>query len=574
MRCAATLLLLLSLVLPTAGLAQAIDTVGIDISDTPQPAAATYGIDSMRFPHVEFRGSDPKIITQLLQGISSPLGTGMQKDILAALLMMPVYPDSVDAVPEHWFVIRQEKLLRIGAYEEALRLSASLPEALQSDATARRFVDAALTVGDVETACKQVDSRLKNPSTTIDGYWSLRQIFCQQYAKNDAQAELMLGIFHEQYPEQQALATALLEGWGNAKAVLPPLTSADAESYPLLVAAMVKAKTSHAEERITAGFVMEKEVPGLPPAVAAALAARDVFPLSLRLVLASRAVAGGAADAAMLRALLEQVKPSDVLPEALRKQALLIADINATQSNDNKVSTVANALLAFKRFYTPYIARALVSKELDSFSRMLGSYPLTPELALDLTAYQLEREKVAEAVAVKNYLERYAAGNEALGIVLGNVREAIAVHKLLHGEAENWPEIGEFTTGQRPSLMWMLHRLVLVRQALKQDVPFATTSLSASAPLADTLSTDSAVMIALEQAENGKRGGEVILRILQLLADGKLAFVSDEVFARCIGALMKLQLDTYALTLAEAALLNPSVAPLSTGGPVTAKVQP
>lgn len=569
------LLPLLFLALPAQGAAQnAAEQESIRVQDTPTPDASTFGMDSTRFPHVSYAGSTPQQVSTLLAGIPAPLGSGVEKDILTALMMMPVYPDSADAIPPGWFLVRVDKMIRLGAYADALRLVGSLPDGLRDEATTRRYVDLALTLGDLDTACTATTHYLDQSNKQVDGYWNLRQAFCHRVAGEDDKAELMLGIYSEQYPGQQPLAYSLLSNWGNSKEFLPPYSSADGESVPLLVACLKHSKTSKATERLSAGFITEQEVPGMTPALASALAERGVFAYPLRLKLAALAVASGAADATVLRELLEQAKPSQALPLPLQTQAALLSDINSSQSAENKISAVVHALAAFKQDYTPYVARGIVSRELETFTRSPDSYPLTPELTLDMAAYYIERNNSSSARDVQRYLERRASQDEAFRIALASVRSALYYNRLLGGEETEAGTVPEFTTPQRAELMWALRRLVMVQQALGEDVPAASVSLAQTAPLADTLSPTASTMLALEEAEKNGRSGELLLLSLQLLGDGKLAFVSDEVFARCIRALQQAELTSYAAALAQAAILNPPFAALRSGGTLVGEIRP
>lgn len=550
-------ILLLALMLPAAAFAQPVDA--ISVQDTASPNADTFGLDSTRFPHVSFAGSAPQTIAGLLSAIPSPLGTGVAKEMLVAILTMPVYPDSASAIPPGWFLLRLDKLIRLAAYEDALRLVSSLPENMLDDQLSRRYVDLALTSGDAETACKQASARLADAATPVDAYWSLRRAFCHRLAGENDQAELVLGIFAEQYPGQQALATSLLTGWGDEKSLLPPFVPADGESIPLLIASLKHAKESKTAARLGASFITAEQATSLAPALAVALSEQTVFSTPLRIAFAEHAVNAGAGQPEALRNLYEMVKPEDALTAERRTLATLLADIKATQSADNKVSTVANALQAFKHSLNPFIARKLLAKELDTFSSALGSYPLTPELALDLAAYNFERGNVQTVREIKSYLERYATGNEAIGIALAAVNEALALDSLTHGEATPSPMLPEFKNGQRASLLWMLQRLVTVKQTLGTEIPAATATLSFTAPLAASASPDSALLVALQNAENQSLSGELVLRSVQLLNEGKLAYVSDAVLARLLGALRKSGQDAFAMALARDAILNPPV---------------
>ncbi len=534
----------------------------IRMLDTPAPDASTFGIDSPRFPHVSFAGSSAPAITALLQSIPIPLGPGVGQDMLIALMMMPVYPDSVAAFPADWFTYRVDRLIRQGAYADALRLVDRLPDSLHNETTTRRYVDLALTIGDVDAACAQTQASLKDNTTQVDSYWSLRQAFCQHFEKQPEAAELTLAIFSEQYPAQEALGYRLLAGWGNAQATLPPLTMADIASVPLLIASLEHAKSSRAGARLPSDFVPIKEMNGLTPALAVALAKREKLPLPVRLQLASQSAASGAADAAFLRGLLEKVTPGDAVEVQFRPMAALIADLNAAQSIENKLSATYHALATFKRYYTPYTARGILGKELEAFSQNPEGLPVTPELALELAAFHIERGNSSRVKEIRRFLERRASQDQAFAMVLATVNAALYHNRQLGGEQSEAVAVPEFTTAQRPEIMWALRRLVVIQQAMGDTLPIATASLSRTAPLADTASPNAADMLALEEAQQQGRSGEVVLRCIALTEEGRLAFVADDVLARCVSALMQTGQPTYAAALAQAALLNPPIAPL------------
>lgn len=568
------LLLIVCLMLPHLALAEPAENF-IAVTESAPPSADTYGLDSLKFPHASFAGSDAPTLTRLLDGISDNQPAGISRDLLISMLTMPIYPDGASAIPVGWFDMRLSKLTRIAAYDEAYRLVSTLPNQFMTAKLAERSTDLAFTIGDINKACDATKAWLSKHETEVGLLWTLKSIFCHLYDKDTAQAELMLGIFMEQYPTEHPLAAALFSGWGNAKApALPPYNAQKAPLAPLLSAAIQHSKNAKARERITPAFITDKEVSTLPPSLALALAEREVFPLPLKIALMERATLLGAGNATRLRTLYEQVKPADVLFEQQRRHATYIADILSTQSDANKVSTVNNALLAFKRSYAPSIARALVSKELLAFSEALERYQITPELALDLAAFHLERGNPDEAKNIKRYLERYSAQSEATAIALACINQALALEGSLRSQPEANPPLPAFTEGQRPSVMWMLRRLVIVKQALGEEVPAATSSLSFNAPLADSISVDSPLMVALQEAENQSRSGELVLRSVQLLGDGRLAYVSDNVLARMITALQKLGLRAQAHALARDAVLNPPVAALNTSGPITASAVP
>lgn len=566
--------LLVLTILFFASLATPVSAQEISVQDTPLPDASTFGIDSTRFPHVSFKGMTPQTLPSLLEAIPSPLGPGLGRDVLIALLMMPVYPDSADALPPGWFNYRIDRMIRLGAYADALRLIDGLPENLRDETSQRRYVDLALTIGDIEAACTRTKTHLSNPSTPVDDYWSLRQIFCHKVKKNDDQAELMLAVYREQFAGQQNVAATLLSGWGNTRVSLPPFTVADAPSVPLMVAAIKHVRSSKAGDRLSAGFMTEKEIPSLTPAFAMALGERGVFPLSERISMLTRAVASGAADPTVLRDALEQVRPTDGLSPPHRAQATLIADINAIQNEQNKASVVANALSAFKRSYTPYIARGMFAGEMESFIQHSDSVAPTPELAMDMAAYFIERGNSSRAGDVLRMIESRAAGDESFAIALAAVKSALYYNRQLGSEQPQAAVIPAFSTPQRPGVMWILRRLVIVQQAMGVEIPAETESLSRNAPLPDTASPSPADMLALEQAESDARDGELVLRCVQLTGDGALAYVSDEVFARCIHALQKTGQTTYAAAFAQAAILNPPVAPLQVGGTLAQGAKP
>lgn len=567
--------LLVLAILVLASLAAQASAQEISVQDTPLPDASTYGIDSTRFPHVGFKGMTPQTLPPLLESIPSPLGPGLGRDILIALLTMPVYPDSVEALPPGWFTYRIDRMIRLGAYTDALRLVGGLPENLRDETSQRRYVDLALTIGDIDAACKRTQEHLSNPSTPVDNYWSLRQIFCHKVEKKDEQAELMLAVYREQFAGLQTVATSILSDWGSRQSTLPPFTASDAESVPLIVAAIKHARSSKANDRLSAGFMTEKEIPSLTPAFAMALGERDVFPLSERISMLARAVASGAADPTVLREALEQARPTDGLPPEYRVQATLIADINATQSEQNKTSVVANALSSFKRSYTPYIARGMFTKELESFAQHADSTALTPELAMDMAAYFIERGNSSRAEDVLRMIEGRAAGDESFAIALAAVRSALYYNRQLGSEQQPQATmIPAFSTPQRPGVMWILRRLVMVQKAMGVEVPDETEILSRNAPLPDTASPSPVDMLALEQAESDARDGELVLRCVQLTGNGALAYVSDEVFARCIHAMQKTGQTTYAAAFAQAAIMNPPVAPLQVGGTMTPGMRP
>lgn len=536
----------------------------ISVRDTPLPDASTFGIDSPRFPHVSFAGLPSQGLSALLDGVSPALGPGVGRDIMLALLTMPVYPDSTDALPADWFTYRIDRMIRLGAYADALRLTDALPENLRSENTERRRVDLALTLGDVDAACKRVEGHFADDNAAGSGYWSLRQIFCHKLAGKDEQAELMLAVYQEQFPGEQPVALSVLGQWGNARALLPDFSVADAESVPLLIAAIRHAPASHAAERLSAGFLPPQEVERLNPAFAFALAERGVFPLAQRVAMLARAVESGAADPSVLRELLEKSRPADAMPPDYRAQAALLADIGATQSAENKAATVANALNSFKRAYTPYVARGMVSAELESFAAAPQDYPLTPELMLDMAAYGVERNNAARVQQIVQDMERRSQSDEGFAVALAAVRSALYYNRQLGNEQSPAATVPELSAPQRAGVMWMLRRLVSVQEAAGVQIPPKTEALSRAAPLAQTASADPAQMLALEQAQHAGRGGEIVLRCVQLMGKGTLAYVSDEAFARCVGALQEAQQPTYAAALAQAAILNPPVAPLQT----------
>lgn len=555
-------ILLLALAFPAAGYARSADAV--TVRNAAGPNADGFGLDSTRFPHVSFAGSEPRTLASLLEGMP-PLGSGLAKAMLVAMLTMPVYPDGISAVPPGWFLLRLDTLIRHAAYEDALRLVSGLPEALLDDPISRRYVDLALTFGDTDAACKIVAARLADNATIIDAYWSLRRAFCGRLAGEADQTDLVLGVFSEQYPKQHALAFSLLSGWGNKTPFLPPLLPADAESAPLLVAALKHAEASETAARIGADFISADRADTAAPVLAVALSELSVFPVPLRIALLEHAVRAGAGRPEMLRSLYEQVKPGDALPPDRKAAALLIADINATQSGGNKVSTVANALQAFKRSFSPAVARVLLSKELDAFSAAPGDYPLTPELAVDLAAYNLDRGNAAAMREITDYLESHAVGNEAFGIALAVVREASALDGQMRGEAVPYPILPEFTDGESPPVLWTLQRLVTVKRSLGHELPAGTAALSSTAPLAASASPDSALLVALQNAENHALAGELILRSVQLLNGGRLAYASDAVLARLLVAIRKSGQEAFALALARDAVLNPPVESLALG---------
>ncbi len=573
MRGIGSLVALIFLALPAICFSQPVASQEISVMDTAAPDASTFGIDSPRFPHVSFAGSDSRTITSIFDSIPVPLGPGVSQDILIALLMMPVYPDSISALPENWFQRRVDRLIRQGAYADALRLVGSLPDTLANEATVRRHVDLAFTIGDLDEACAQVGKHLANGATQVDAYWSLRQAFCQRNENKQEEAELTLAIYAEQYSGQQSVAYTLLSEWGKAESVLPPFTKSDAESVPLLIAAIKHGMASKAAERISASFINEKEVAALTPAFAVALAEREVFPLSLRLAMMDRAVASGAADPASLRVLLEKVTMKDAIASQYRSQGALIADMNATQSAENKVGAVYNAIVALKRAYTPYVARGMFGKELEAFGASPESFPLTAELALDAAAYFIERNNASRVSDMQRYLEQRGQSDESFKIVSIAIGSALYYNRQLSSEQAKEVIIPSLNTPQRAGAMWILRRLVMVQRAAGVEVPAATVALSQSAPLPNTHSVDSSLMLALEEAENNGRTGELVLRSLQLMGEGKLAYVSDDVFARCISALQKNQQPTYAAALAQAAILNPPTEALQAGG-VAGKAYP
>ncbi len=547
----------------------------IAVTESVPPSADTYGLDSLKFPHASFAGSDATTLTRLLDGISDNQPAGISRDLLISILTMPVYPDGASAIPVGWFDMRVSKLTRIAAYDEAYRLVSSLPNQFMTATLAERSTDLAFSIGDISKACDATKAWLTSHETDMSVLWTLKSIFCHLYADETAQAELMLGIFMEQYPTEHPLATSLFNGWGNAKApALPAYNVQKAPLAPLLSAAIQHSKKTRAQERITPAFISDKEVSTLPPSLALTLAEREVFPVALRIALMERATLLGAGNATRLRTLFEQVKPEDILSEQQRRYATYIADILSTQSDANKVSTVNNALLAFKRSYAPSVARALLSKELLMFSETPDRYQLTPELALDVAAFHLERGNLEEARNIKHYLERYSAQSETTAIALASIHQALVLEGSLRSQPEPALPLPAFSEGQRPVVMWMLRRLVVVKQALGEDVPAATESLSLNAPLADSVSVDSTLMVALQEAEQQSRSAELVLRSVQLLGDGRLAYVSDSVLARMISALQKLGLRTQAHALARDAVLNPPVAALNTSGPITASTSP
>lgn len=554
------LLILLMLVSAAIGPAQAEEASAqeaIQISDSPVPDASTFGIDSTRFPHVSYGGSTPQTIEAVLNAIPSSLGPGISQDILMALMSMPVYPDSASSVPKEWLLRRVDRMIRQGAYADALRLVGGVPDTLVTEPITRRYVDLALTLGDLKAGCARVQQALTSEQQEVDGYWSLRQAFCQRTEGKDSEAELTLAIYSEQFAGQQPLALALLQQWGAKTPPLPPFSSSDAQSVPLLVAALEHSASSHAQQRLANGFIHEKEIPAMTPAFAAALAKRDVFPLPLRLSLAAHAIASGAADPALLRGLLETLQPGDAVLPAHRTQAALIADIGTTRSAENKVSAVTHALTAFKRNYTPYVARGMFAPELESFAKERNDIPLTPELVLDLAAYAIERGNTALADSIRHYAAGKAGYDPGFAITHTAIQSALYYNRQLASEQTEAADIPVLTIPQRPGVMWTLRRLVMIQKANGVEVPSETAALSQSAPLANTYSANPASMLALEDAQNQPRTGELVLRSLELLGDGKLAFVSDEVFARCISALQKTGLHTYAAALAQAAILNP-----------------
>ncbi len=539
----------------------------IQVQNAAAPNADTYGIDSTRFPHVSYAGSSPATLDALLKSIPSDLGPGVARDMLIALMIMPVYPDSASAIPKDWFTRRVDKLIQMAAYEDAFRLLTSLPDEMRNNTQARRYVDLALSIGDTQAACEETANQLANSDTSVDAYWSLRRIFCHRIAEEHDQAEFVLGFFSEQYPNHYPLTIDILNNWGSKNGALPPFSAKDGDATPLLIAALKKHDAaSQASARLDANFIAPSMAQTLAPGLAVILSEMEVFDLPLRIALLEHAVMRGAGQPEALRVLYNQATKSPALRGDSRRRAALITDIQLIQNPANQVSTVSNALTQLKHEFSPYIARGLVGTELTALTESLPDGTLPAHLLLDMAAYHMERNDTRSLDKIRVFLRNHRDTSTSHAITLAAIDEAMALDRLLHGEGGANPVMPAFETAQDAHAFWILSRQVAVEESLGHMIPADSKTMALNAPLAQTLSPEHGALVALQGAEDKQLQGELILRAITLLNQGRLAYVSDTVIARLIAAMQKIALNSYSVTLAKAAILNPPVEPLRSGG--------
>lgn len=464
-------------------------------------------------PSSLWMGSTRKAIDPLLATIAASRLPTLRDVTRRALASggMPPSKEMDEALPD-FAGLRARALLRLGDAEGARQLAERASRG-QAEATARGVMrDALLLAPDPAPGCALVREEiagLQDPAANADWYRAL--IACQAIAGDAMRAQLGLTMLREQNVEEDDWLDRLLAFTGGARRALD---GGRAELRAHHVPLFAFAKTAPPAT----------VYPAASPALLAAIARNQTFPLEARLRAAEPAVAASALEGKDLAALYDAVAPTaretaDPIAFAEREagprgRAVLFKALRAQTTGPERAQLLARALPAVdRRGAATGAAFRLAAVELvAAMAPLRESAPQAGMIARIL----LSDGHIAEAMRWHD-LVRPGSGHEEIGALLapllflgGGVDRNFASGDALRAWRQAQQAAEPTRAGARTRLLGELLDALGMQSA---ELAGAGTGQPVSAP---------APLIRLERAAAQRHVGETILLASAVLADPAL----------------------------------------------------
>jgi hypothetical protein len=503
-------------------------------------------------------GTRRSLIERLLPVLPTGLRSRAMRELMRRLLLTaahaPAGQPSGSAAPMSFLAMRLERLLAMGAVDDAAQLLRRVPSRDLPAPLARSKVETLFLADDVNGACGDVAARVGG---TADGFWQKALIFCQAVSRDHDKAALGVELLREMGDRDRLFFVLVDALAGHRDAKLAGLETVS----PLHLAMMRAAEVPLPAELSAAA----------DPGVLGAVTHSPKAPLETRIKAAERAVAAAVLPAAVLAGLYDQVTFTE---EQLDNPLVAVEEL---------AGSVARALLfrAAKRQAVP-TARAEVLNQLWTRAADPVEYVVLARLTAPLVQ-ELRPGPELAWLAADAGRGLYAAGRPQAARVWFDLvlREAPVSPEAAAVLARLWP-LARIATPE-PGVPWDASLLDAWREATLADetaepgaavakVGLLLTMLDAlgepiiggdwerlydDAPIAAAAMPPAWVWFGLRSAAERRLRGETVLFGLLGIGDAELATLDPVLLHHVIVSLRLVGLDREARALAlEAAIAN------------------
>jgi hypothetical protein len=460
-----------------------------------------------------WRGTSRAVAERLLTSMPERLASAAAQDLARSLLLIAATPPASARGDISLVKLRVDKLIALGAAEEAARLlravsARSIPQNLVEAA-----VRARLLAADYDGACQAVEA---SASGFVSEFGQKALIYCQLMAQEYSEAVLGLELLREQNLAQDVtffeLSNAVISGAAPTEEKLAPLGQASALNLALI--------------RLAGGRVPPWFAEADRPSVLKAVAVSPVADLDIRLTAARRAAQWGALPPEELAGVYASLG--------------VAADEVATVLLEPDVASPGLRLAAMylaANSQTLAVARAEVLREMWRLAAEQGDW----RLAVRLTASQLSGVRPAPAFSW------FAGDAMAASLAAGQVDQALDWFQIATGRSgadedaaraliATWPALriaAAGTTGRQTGEA----QARVFDQSGRRDVAAVPGATSLTTVRQDRMPWDErrlAEWIALQEA-NGPQGAATIATTLALF-DALGEQVADAFWLRAEGA--------------------------------------
>jgi hypothetical protein len=507
-----------------------------------------------------WRGSPRALVATLIAALPHAVPSPALRDLAHRLLLTSAAPpEGARGEGPSLLSLRARALAEMGDAAGLRALAAVIPASLSDEALARLRVESSLVDDDSKAACADIAGEIRQYG---GAFWQKLQVFCQLLAHKPSEAELGVGLLHEEGEDKDAAFFSLVDALSGAKGI--KVTRLEAAT-PLHLAMMRAAKLPLPEE------VLRTPEPMVLRAVANSPNASP----ELRLSAAEHAALVGALAPEALLAVYDQAKVSeDDLKNALseaqasygpRARVLLYRAAKAQSVPTARAEAIQAALSLARsaRVYDlaiaanlPLIDSLTPAPELAFFAPEAGRayyYAGRSENAvrwLELLRLQGGSDAEASAAAARLWPYTRLAGPGGAAWVNDPY--------LAWRKADAATKTGDAKTGDAKLADDRAARLLGLFTALGSAVPAALWQpLYASAEVEPAAMPSVALWQGLGEAAAAGRRGETVLFALVAVGASAAGDANPVALERVIEALRRVGLEQEARRLAiEAAVAN------------------